>query len=281
MSRQSTIRRLSLAVVIGLASPAFAQPPQAAPAQSGLPPLLEQVGIDQRLNETIPLDLAFRDEAGRSVTLGRYFGKRPVLLSLVYYTCPMLCGQVLSGTTSALGVLKLEPGRDFELISVSINPHETPADAARKKEEVLARYRRAGAAEGWHFLTGEQASIDALAKAVGFRYAYDAKTGQYAHGSAIMLLTPEGRIAQYRMGIEYSPKDLRLGLVEASRNKIGNLVDQVLLYCYHFDPTAGRYTAVAMNILRLAGAATVLALGTFIIVMLRRDAAHARMGASG
>lgn len=281
MSAQAAIRMLALALIVGLASPALAHEEDAKPAQSALPPLLEQVGIDQRLDQPVPLDLAFRDEAGRSVTLGQYFGKRPVVLSLVYYTCPMLCSQVLSGTTSALNVLKLEPGRDFEIVSVSINPHETPADAARKKEEVLARYRRAGAAGGWHFLTGDQPSIDALAKAVGFRYAYDPKTGQYAHASAIMVLTPEGRIAQYRFGIEYSPKDLRLGLVEASENKIGNLVDQVLLYCYHFDPSAGRYTAVAMNILRLAGAATVLILGTFIFVMLRRDAAHARMGASG
>ncbi len=281
MSWHFRIRRLAVALIMGLAWPALAHEQDANPAQSTLPPLLEQVGIDQRLDQPVPLDLPFRDEAGRSVTLGQYFGKRPVILSLVYYTCPMLCSQVLSGTTSALNVLKLEPGRDFEIVSVSINPHETPADAAKKKEDVLARYRRSGAAEGWHFLTGDQTSIDALARAAGFRYAYDPKTGQYAHASAIMLLTPEGRLAQYHFGIEYSPKDLRLGLVEASENKIGNLVDQVLLYCYHFDPTAGRYTAVAMNILRLAGAATVLILATFIFVMLRRDAAQARMGASG
>jgi protein SCO1/2 len=278
-SLQSAIRLLVMVLALSPVLPA--QQPDTGPAQSALPPLLEQVGIDQRLDQSVPLDLAFRDEAGRSVTLGQYFGKRPVLLSLVYYTCPMLCSQVLSGTTSALSVLKLEPSRDFEIVSVSINPRETPADAARKKEEVIARYHRPGAAAGWHFLTGEQTSIDALAQAVGFRYAYDPKTGQYAHASAIMVLTPEGRIAQYRFGIEYSPKDLRLGLVEASENKIGNLVDQVLLYCYHFDPAAGRYTAVAMNILRLAGAATVLILGTFIFVMLRRDAAHSRLGAGG
>lgn len=264
-------------------APAKARDPgeAVAPEQDTRPPLLREVGIDQKLNAQVPLDLTFRDESGRAVKLGEFFGKKPVVMALVYYDCPMLCTQVLNGLASALQVLKFDAGREFNLVLVSIDPKETPQLAASKKKAYLERYQRSGAAAGWHFLTGEQAAIQQLARAVGFRYAFDPKTGQYAHAAAIMVLTPEGRIAQYYYGIEYPPRDLRLGLVEASKDRIGSVVDRVLLYCYHYDPAKGRYGAVAMNVLRLAGLATLLALGSFIFLSLRRDFAQQRMRAGG
>ena len=232
-----------------------------SPPANVRPPGLKNVGIEQHLNEQIPPELTFRDENGKPVRLADYFGKKPMILNLVYYQCPMLCGEVLSGLESALRVLKFDVGDQFDVLTVSFDPRETPAMATAKKTEFLKRYGRPGAAQGWHFLTGPQQSIDALTKAAGFQYEYDAKSGQFAHTTAIMVLTPEGRIAQYYYGVEYAPKDLRLGLIQASQNKIGNLVDQVLLYCYHYDPATGKYGAVVMRILRLAGAATILTLG--------------------
>lgn len=240
------------------------------------PPLLREVGIDQKLGDQVPLDLEFRDEQGRTVKLGQYFGEKPVVLALVYYECPMLCTQVLNGLTSALKVLKFDAGNEFEIVTVSFDARETPAMAAAKKENYLARYERPQSAAGWHFLTGEQSSIDALTKSVGFRYAWDERGNQFAHASAIMVLTPQGRLAQYFYGIEYSPKDLRLGLVEASQNKIGNFVDKVLLYCYHYDPATGKYGVMIMRVLRLSAVATMLALGIFMAVMFRRDRRQAR-----
>ena len=241
------------------------------------PRVLEQVGIDQRLGSLVPLDLKFRDEAGREVLIGDYFQqKRPVLLALVYYDCTMLCNQVLNGLTSALGILRFNAGQEFEVVAVSFDPRETPEDAAAKRKVYLDRYRRPGAEKGWHFLTGSQASIDALTKAVGFHYVWDEATKQFAHGSAVMLLTPEGRIAQVYYGIEYSPKDMRLGMIEASQEKIGGLVDQLILYCYHYDPATGRYGAMVMRMVRLGGLLTVLLLGTFVVVNFRRDARTGR-----
>lgn len=234
------------------------------------PPGLKNVGIEQHLNEQIPPELIFRDENGNQVRLADYFGRKPMILSLVYYQCPMLCGEVLSGLESALRVLKFDVGNQFDVLTVSFDPRETPAMATAKKAEFLKRYARPGATQGWHFLTGPQQSIDALTKAAGFQYVYDANSGQFAHTTAIMVLTPEGRIAQYFYGVEYAPKDLRLGLIQASQNKIGNLADQVLLYCYHYDPATGKYGAVVMRILRLAGAATILTLGLFMLVMFRK-----------
>jgi protein SCO1 len=237
---------------------------------------LSNVGIDQRLNQQVPLDLQFKDETGNTVKLGDYFQSgRPVILNLVYYTCPMLCGEELSGEASALSVLKFTPGNEYEVVSVSFNPDETPKDAAAAKQEYIARinehleHKTNG--DGWHFLTGQQAEIKQLAEAVGFRYHRDPASGQFIHATAIMIVTPTGKLAQYYYGVEYSPKDLRLGLIEASHDKIGTLVDQVLLYCYHYDPKTGRYGAVITNIIRLAGAATMLILGGFLIVMFRRD----------
>ncbi len=240
-----------------------------SPPANMRPPGLKHVGIEQHLNEQIPPDLTFRDETGKAVRLGDYFGKKPIILNLVYYQCPMLCGEVLSGLESALRVLKFDVGKEFDVLTVSFNPKETPEMATAKKAEFLKRYGRPGAADGWHFLTGPQPSIDALTSAAGFQYEYDAKTDQYAHATAIMVLTPEGKIAQYYYGVEFAPKDLRLGLIQASQNKIGNLVDEVLLYCYHYDPDAGKYGAIVSRILKLAAGATILMLGTFLIVMFR------------
>ena len=273
MSLVRTIRVSLLAAVVLVAAGAQAQlysEPKAA-VPMGKPESILKVGIDQHLNQQLPLDLKFRDENGAEVTLGQYFGSKPIILTMVYYTCPMLCGEVQSGLVSALGILRFDAGREFDVISVSINPSETPADAMAKKKQFLSRYHRAGAEHGWHFLTGDKANIDALAKAVGYRYSYDAKSGQYSHGTAIVVVTPEGKLAQYFYGIEYAPKDLRLALVEASRNKIGNVVDTVMLYCFHYDPASGRYSAQILNVVRLAGLLTVFCMGGFLLVAFRRE----------
>jgi len=247
-----------------------------SPPANMRPPGLKNVGIEQHLNDQIPPDLVFRDDAGRAVRLGDYFGKKPLILNLVYYQCPMLCGEVLSGLESALRVLKFDVGREFDVLTVSFDPKETTEMAAAKKAEFLKRYGRPGAAEGWHFLTGSQSSITALTKAAGFDYEYDPKTGQFAHATAIMVLTPEGRIAQYYYGVEFAPKDLRLGLIQASQNKIGSIVDQVLLYCYHYNPDTGKYSAMIGRVLKISAGATMLMLGTFLIVMFRLGSASER-----
>ena len=246
-----------------------------SPPANVRPPGLKNVGIQQNLNQPIPPDLRFVDDLGRNVRLGDYFGKRPIILNLVYYNCPMMCGEVLSGLEHSLRMMKLDMGKDFDVITVSFDPSETPEMAAKKKSEFLRRYNRAGAERGWHFLVGKSEAIGALTTAAGFQYQYDEKTKQFAHGTAIMVLTPEGKIAQYYYGVEYPPKDLRLGLVEAGAGKIGNVVDQLLLYCYHYDPEQGKYSATILRVLRLAGVATMLFLGTFIFVMIRRGPAHA------
>jgi protein SCO1/2 len=240
-----------------------------SPPANVRPPGLKNVGIEQHLNEQIPPALTFRDETGKPVRLGDYFGRKPMILNLVYYQCPMLCGEVLSGLESALRVLKFDVGKEFDVLTVSFDPKDTPALSAAKKTEYLRRYGRPNSTSGWHFLSGPQSSIDALTKAAGFQYQYDPKIGQFAHATAIMVLTPEGKIAQYYYGVEFAPKDLRLGLIQASENKIGTVVDQVLLYCYHYDPDSGKYGAIISRVLQLAAGATVLILGTFLIVMFR------------
>ncbi len=245
------------------------------PSNNSKVPILQRVGIDQKLNQQVALGLTFRDETGRPVPLRSFFGQRPVILTLVYYQCPMLCTQVLNGLVSAMLPLKLDAGRDFEIVTVSFDPSETPQMAAAKKAVYVRRYGRPGAAQGWHFLTGDQANIKALADAVGFRYEYDLQIKQFAHVSAITLLTPDGRVSRYYYGIEYAPRDLRLGLVESSKGQIGNVVDQVILYCYHYDPTTGKYGAVVVNMLRLGAILTMLILGSFMVIMFRRDA-HAK-----
>ena len=231
----------------------------------------EEIGIDQRLGEQLPLDLVFSDENGRPVPLQNYFGEKPVILSLVYYECPMLCTQVLNGLLRSLKVLSLDIGREFEVITVSFDPGETFELAAAKKKEYLRSYGREGAGRGWHFLTGTSDQIDRLTRTLGFRYQYDAETDEYIHSSGIMVLTPEGKLARYFYGIEYAPKDLRLGLIEAATDKIGSPIDQVLLLCYSYDPESGKYGLVIVNSLRIAGLATVVVLAGFIVTMIRRE----------
>jgi len=277
MTKRSKHLLAALFVAILMSLPGFGQgmtQGMMSPPANVRPPGLKNVGIEQHLDEQIPPDLAFRDETGKPVRLGDYFGKRPVILNLVYYQCPMLCGEVLSGLESALRVLKFDVGKEFEVLTVSFDPRETPDLATKKKAEFLKRYGRPGAADGWHFLTGPQESIDALTKAAGFQYQYDPKTGQFAHATAIAILTPEGKIAQYYYGVEYAPKDLRLGLIQASQNKIGTLADQVLLYCYHYDPTTGKYGAIIARVLQLSGLATVLALGILMTTLIRFGSRH-------
>jgi len=240
---------------------------------STMPAPLREIGFDQNIDGTVPLDTVFRDESGRTVRLGEYFGKRPVVMVFAYYDCPMLCTLVVNGLASALGVMSLEPHRDFEIVTVSFNPADTPAGAAAKKAAALTRYNRTGAAEGWHFLTGDQESIARLTRAAGFRYTWDAATRQFAHPSGIVVLTPEGRLARYLFGIEYGPRDLRFALVEASSGRVGSKVDALLLFCYHYDPATGRYGLVIMRTIRVAGAATVVALAAFITIMVRRERA--------
>jgi len=247
-----------------------------SPPANVRPPYLQNVGIEQHLNAQVPPDLTFVDDAGRTVKLGDYFGKKPLILNLVYYNCTMLCGEALSGLTGAMKMVKFNVGDEFEVVTVSFNPQETPEIAAAKKQDYLKRYGRPGAASGWHFLTGPAESINALTQAVGFQYQYDPKSNQYAHATAIMVLTPQGRISRYFYGVDYPPKDLRMGLVEASQGKIGNAVDAVLLYCYHYDPATGKYGAIISNILKLGAGLTILLLGGLLFVLFRMDKAAAR-----
>jgi protein SCO1 len=238
---------------------------------STVPAPLREIGFDQNLDQRVPLDTQLVDEAGRAVRLGDFFGRRPVVLVFAYYDCPMLCTQVINGLASALGVLSLDPGKDFDIVTVSFDPRDTPATATAKKAVYLDRYKRPGAAAAWHFLTGTQASITRLTRAAGFRYVWDDQTKQFAHPTGVIVLTPDGRLARYLFGIEYGPRDLRLALVEASAGKVGTPVDALLLYCYHYDPMTGRYGLVIMRAMRIAGAATVFALAGFIFIMLRME----------
>jgi protein SCO1 len=241
------------------------------PSAAAVPELLQEVGLDQRLNAQIPLGLTFKDESGRTVKLGDYFGKRPVILTLNYFECPMLCTEVLNGLTSALGTMNFSIGKEFEVVTVSFDPRDTPELAAAKKANYVARYKREGAAAGWHFLTGNEPEISMLTRAVGFRYAYNKAAAQYAHASGIMVLTPEGRLSHYFYGIEYGPRDLRLSLIEAADHKIGSPVDQLLLACFHYDPSTGRYSLAVMRAVRAAGLATLLMIGGAVVIMRRRE----------
>jgi protein SCO1/2 len=231
----------------------------------------ERVGIDQKLNAQVPLDLKFTEASGKEVMLRDYFGEKPVILTLVYYECPMLCTLILNGTLRALRTLEFNAGQEYEVLTVSINPRETPELASSKKQEYLSRYQREGAENGWHFMVGDEDPIKSLADSVGFRYEYDEASGQYAHASGIMILTPEGKVARYFYGVEYSPRDIRLGLVEAAEEKIGTPTDQVLLLCFHYDPLTGKYSFTVMTILRIAGAFTILGIVVLLAFLLRRD----------
>jgi protein SCO1 len=247
-----------------------------SPPANVRPPHLQNVGIEQHMNAQVPPDLSFVDDTGRPVKLGDYFGKKPLILNLVYYNCTMLCGEALAGLSGSMKMVKFNVGDEFDVITVSFNPNETPEIAATKKKDYLKRYGRPGAASGWHFLTGPAESINALTKAVGFQYQYDPKINQYAHATAIMVLTPQGRISRYFYGVDYPPKDLRMGLVEASQNKIGNAVDQVLLYCYHYDPATGKYGAIVSNILRLGAGLTIVILAALLFILFRLEKAAPR-----
>ena len=233
---------------------------------STMPVLAREIGIDQKLNQQIPADLQFKDDLGKNVTLAKYFdGNKPLVLTLVYYDCPMLCTEVLNGLLKAVNDINLKLGNDFDIVTVSFDPKETPPLADAKKAVYVRAYRHDGADKGWHFLTGSQQSIDKLTKATGFRYAYDPKSDLFAHGAAIMVLTPQGKISHYFYGVEFSARDLRLGLVEASKGKIGTATDQILLFCFHYDPSQGKYSAYALNFVRLGGIITIICLGIFIV----------------
>ncbi len=249
-------------------------------ASAQLPEALEGVGIDQRLDQTVPLDLEFRDETGASVRLGEYFGSKPVILALVYYECPMLCTLVLNGLVSSLKALSFSIGEEFEVVALSFDPNETPEMAAAKKETYLGAYRRPSAAAGWHFLTGDESSIKQLAEAVGFRYRYDPASDEFAHAAGITVLTPSGRIARYFYGVEYAPRDVRLGLIEAADEKIGSPVDQLMLYCFRYDVTTGRYSAAVLNLVRLGGILTVLAFVAFLLTTRTRPPSSGPTGVS-
>jgi protein SCO1 len=251
------------------------------PADDKLPTLLHGVTVEQHLNQQLPLDATFADETGKTVRLGQYFdGKRPVLLALVYYKCPILCSEELKGLTGALEMVSYQPGKDFQIVAISIDPTETPAVAASKKREYVKYYGHPESAPGWHFLTGQQPAIDAVAKATGFGYVRtpgpDGKSNQFAHASAIQIVTPEGKIAQYYLGVEYSPQDLRLGLIEASNHKIGTPVDTILTYCYRYDPTLNRHSLLIARIVQAGCLLTVLILGSYMLVMFRRDIRSSR-----
>jgi protein SCO1/2 len=251
-----------------------------APPANTRPPRLENVGIEQHLDSQVPSDLVFRDDAGKSVKLGDYFGHKPLILNLVYYNCTMLCGEALAGLSSAMRLVKFDVGNEFDVVTVSFDPRETPGMAAAKKKDYVARYGRVNAAAGWHFLTGQPDAINALTKVVGFQYQYDEKTNQYAHATAIMVLTPQGRISRYFYGVDFPPKDLRMGLVEASQGKIGNAIDAVLLYCYHYNPESGKYGAMVGNILRLAAGVTILLLASLLFILWRLDRSVTRKAAT-
>lgn len=265
--------QLSAAAVMLLlcAAPAFAQLTM-DPTSNRLPPQLSDVGIEQNLNQQVPLQLPFRDEQGQMVKLGDFFATgKPVILSLVYFDCRMMCSQVLSSLATTLSRLKFDAGNQFEVITVSFDSREQPKDAAEAKSKYLAMYDRAGTERGWHFLTGDQSSINALSNAVGFHFRWDARTKQFAHATGIMLLTPEGRVSRYYYGARYFSSDLRLGLVEASQNRIGTLADQIVLYCYHYDPRTGRYGMIVFRVLQLSGGFTLALLAGFIVFLIRTD----------
>jgi protein SCO1/2 len=270
------MRRSIIFASLSLCSPFFVEATQAQvqyPTQNidVRPELLKDVGVDQKLNDSVPLDLTFRDESGQIVKLGQFFGDKPVILSLVYYNCPMLCTQVLNGMERSLKDVPMDIGKQFSVVTVSIDPTERPALASAKRALYTGLYGRPGSTQGWHFLTGDEPQIKQLANAVGFRYAYDPQSKQFAHASAIMILTAEGKISRYLYGIQYATRDLRLGLVEASEGKIGTPVDQILLFCYHYDAATGKYSLLISRVLKAAGIFTILVIGIGIFLLARSE----------
>lgn len=278
----------SFCILIILATVGFAQktehynsplysPKKYDPSQNssnGIPKALKKVGIEQKLNSKLPLDAKFTDEDGNEVELGKYFGKhKPVILALVYYECPMLCNEVLNGLTGSLKGISFDVGKEFDVVAISFDARENekPNLAKNKKEGYIERYNRPESADGWHFLTGEQSEIDKVTKAVGFNYTFDERTNQFAHAGGIMIITPEGKVSRYFYGIDYSPKDVKFGIMESSKNKIGNPVEQLYLYCYHYDPSTGKYGFAILNVLRLMGVATLFGLGAMFFFFWRRN----------
>jgi protein SCO1 len=258
----------------GPSSPLYGARPETGSVSTGLPAPLRDVKLEQKLNQQLPLDLTFRDESGNEVKLGQFFGRKPVVLAFVYYDCPMLCTQVLNGMVTSFRVLPFEIGKEYDVVTISFDPRETPA-LAQKKKAVYVNYlpekMRGDAAAGWHFLTGDEANIQKITETAGFYYRYDEKTKQFAHASGIMLATSEGKLSRYYYGIEYPARDLRLGLIETAQNKIGSPVDQLLLYCYHYDPATGKYGAVVMNIMRIAGVITMIGIAALLLLLKARN----------
>lgn len=283
MARRFVAATASVVALAGAPAALLAQPAYPSARASSVDPTgevpapLRGIGIDQRLGEQIPLDATFRDEAGRVVRLGDYFGAKPVLLSLAYFECPMLCTQVLNGLVSSLRPLTFDVGKEFTVLTVSFDARDTADAAARKKATYVTDYKRPGAADGWHFLTGDEANIRRLTEAVGFKYSWDEPTQQFVHATGVMVLTPDGRLARYFYGIEFAPRDLRFGLIEAAGGRIGSRVDQVLLACYHYDPSTGKYSLLTLNLVRAGGILTLLALGTFMLISLRRERRVAKL----
>ena len=263
----------AIATLLALSSAAAAQtiPDNVGKSSSGLPTQLQNVGFEPQLNAQLPLDVNFRDESGREVQLREYFGRKPVVLALVYYGCPMLCNQVEMGVVGSLKMLSFNPARDYEVLFVSFDPRETPDMAAKKKAAALSRFGRPETAAGWHFLTGKEEAIRAVATAANFRYSFDEKHNLFAHASGIMLLTPDGRISRYFYGVEYPSRDVRLGLVDASAGKIGTPIDHLLLFCFQYNPETARYSATVLRIVRLGGVLTILAIVVGIVIFRRRD----------
>lgn len=287
--RVAAAARLRLLIGLGLLAfafclPVFGQggwestgPPQPTPPASTTPKMLENVGIDQRLNEPLPLDATFRDEDGNTVRLGDYFGQKPVIIALVYYSCPQLCNQILNGLTTTLKTLDaFDIGKEFNVLAVSFDPREKPELASKKKETYVKWYDRPTGAAGWHFLTGEPAAIEQITQAVGFHYTFDPATGQFAHASGVMIATPQGKLSRYFFGVEYGARDLRLGLIEASNNQIGSPVDRLILYCFHYDPSTGKYSLAVINLIRLGGVLTIVGMVVLLWVMRRRTATRHR-----
>lgn len=264
-----------IAASLTLAAGAFGQavPGNMGTTASTLPPQLQNVGFEPPLNGRLPLSLHFRDEAGADVALGDYFGRKPVLLALVYYSCPMLCNQVQQGVVGSLKMLSFNPGRDYQVVFVSFDPSDTAARAAKKKEAALGHFGRPETAAGWHFLTGSPEPIQSLTQAANFRYSFDARKNIFAHASGIMLMTPDGRISRYFYGVEYPSRDMRLGLVDASAGKIGNPIDHLLLFCFEYDPSTARYSATILRITRLGGLLTIFVIIAGIVIFRRRDLA--------
>ena len=245
--------------------------PAPGPPSSQTPAALQNVRFDQRLNQQLPLDTPFKDEEGRAVKLGDYFGEKPVVMAFVYYECPMLCTQVLNGLTRSLTVVKETVGNEFDVVAISFDSRETPALANGKKKTHLDQYKRPGSENGWHFLTGDEASIQAVTQAAGFNYAWDENTQQFAHPSGIVVTTPDGKVSRYFFGIEYASRDVRFALIDSSEGRIGSAIDQLLLYCYHYNPAKGSYAFVALGAVRVGGAVTLLALVSFVVMSIRRE----------